>query len=103
MDSKELTERKKVISGKLGNLMKRIALSELNSNPKKYNFSLTISSHGNHISFSVDTSPTSTIENEEYYCLRWATGEEDAKYYNEVVAVIDRMESLFIKYSNLNK
>jgi hypothetical protein len=100
MDSKELTERKKVISGKLGNLMKRMALHELSSTPKIYNFNLQISSSGNLIDFDVYLGSQS-IENEKFYCIRWC---EDINpiHYNEIVATIDKMEALFIKYSKLN-
>lgn len=106
MYSKELTERKKTISGKLGNLMKRIALNEmdrLDIEVEEFSFTLDISSSGNHISFRVHSKEKNDfIENESYYALRWIR-EPNPQWFDEAVYVIDKMESLFIKYSKLNK
>lgn len=101
MESKEITERKKIISSKLGNLMKRIVLHELSNKAKDYNFTLQVSSHGNHFRFEV-CKELSRIEQIEYFCLRWAI-DPNITYFNEIAGLIDKSELLFIKYSNLNK
>ena len=101
MESKEITERKKIISSKLGNLMKRVVLHELSDKAKDYNFNLEVSSFGNRFRFEACKGNV-RIEQIEYFCLRWAI-DPNITYFNEIASAIDKSELLFIKYSKLNK
>jgi hypothetical protein len=106
MEKKVLTERKKTVASKLGNLMKRIALHELERDsiePQNYGFTLEVSSFGNHVAFRVySNEKNSLVESEDYYGLYWIN-DPTPYHFDSIIYRIETMEALFIKYSNLNK